>query len=107
MIPFNYNFTTKEVTNFVDKIKFMYISWKAIPAEYKDVAEIAVVDNKLYMVIPIKYIVDVTVVKYTITNTGKEFVALRGKIQGITNFPENFDNSEIREGVLFLNGPRF
>ena len=107
MIPFNYNFSTKEASNFVEKIKFVQVSWRALPELYSSVAKIQNINGKLFIVIPVEYLVDVTIVRYTITNTGREFIALRGKIKGVTPFAENFDNSELIENTLFLSGPRF
>ena len=107
MIPFNYNFSTKEASNFVEKIKFVQVSWRALPELYSSVVKIQSINGNLFMVIPVEYLVDVTIMKYTVTNTGREFIALRGKIKGITPSAENFDNSELIGNTLFLSGPRF
>ena len=84
MIPFNYNFSTKEVSNFVEKIKFVHVSWRNLPELYSSKVKIQSINGNLIMIIPVEYLVDVTIMKYTVTNTGREFIALRGKIKGIT-----------------------
>ena len=107
MIPFNYNFETKEVKNFLEGIKYVCIPSKLLTIEFEKISKIKAINNKLFIVIPVSKLTDVTVFRYTVTNTGKQFVALRCKVSGVTQFPENFDNSQIIEDTLILKGLRW
>lgn len=107
MIPFNYNFETKEVKNFLEDIKFIQLPWKKIPANFAEVAKLHVVNGAVAVVLPVSLLTEVTVFKFTVTNTAKVFVSIRAKVKGITCFAENFDNCQIHDEVLELCGPRF
>lgn len=107
MIPFNYDFKTKESKNLLENIKYIYIPWKNIPKEFVEDVTVDTSTQFIRLVLPTSFLSDVTIFKFTLTNKADIFVCMRAKIKGFTNFPENFDNCKVEGDVLVMCGPRF
>ena len=107
MIPFTYNFRTKESTSLLEGIEYISVPWAKLSEDFGEIAKLTSVNGKLTIVLPIAQVVDVTIFSFKQSLKGDIFIDMRAKILNITQFTESFTDCRLVGNVLIFCNPRF